>query len=76
MKTASRRREEFLVNATGERVAVVLDLLTYQELRDAAEDKSDIAAYRAAKPVVEKEIAAGQFSNLADYRLKRSSKRK
>lgn len=76
MKTASRRREEFLVNATGKRVAVVLDLVTYQELRDAAEDKSDIAAYRAAKPAVDKEIATGNFTTLADYRLKRSSKRK
>lgn len=76
MKTASLRREEFLVNATGERVAVVLDLLTYQELRDAAEDKSDIAAYRAAKPTVDKEVAAGEFAILTDYRIKTPRKRK
>lgn len=76
MKTASRRREEFLVDATGQRVAVVLDLRTYQELREAAEDKSDIAAYRAAKPQIDKELSSGEFINLSDYRLKRSPKRK
>ena len=76
MKTVLAEKEQFIVDASGERVGVVLDLPTYEQLREAAEDNLDVRAYRAARSRVAGEIARGEYTTLADYRAKRSRKRK
>ncbi len=41
--------ERYLTDAEGNRIAVVLDMETYERLLDAAEELEDIQAYVAAK---------------------------
>jgi hypothetical protein len=76
MKTVLAEKEQFIVDAAGQRVGVVLDLPTYDRLCEAAEDNLDVRAYRAAKPRVAGEIARGEYVTLANYRAKRSRKSK
>ena len=70
------KKEQFIVNASGKRVGVLLDLLTYERLREAEEELDDIRAYDAAAPRVKAEIAKRDFITLADYRKARAAKRK
>ena len=72
MKALVLKDEQFVTDATGKRVGVLLDVKTYDRLREAEEDLADIRAYDAARPKVTAELKAGQFSTLADYRAKRS----
>jgi len=76
MKTVLEEKEQFIVDASGQRVGVLLDLQTYERLREAAEDNADILSYRAAKSRVAEEIARGEYATLAAYDSKRSRKRK
>ena len=76
MKTVLEEKEHFVVDASGQRVGVLLDLPTYERLREAAEDNADLHSYRAAKSRVAGEIARGDYATLADYCSKRSRKRK
>lgn len=76
MKIAPVGKEQFIVDATGQRVGVVLDLPTYERLREAAEDNADLRAYRAAKSRAAGEIARGEFATLEEYRASRSRRRK
>ena len=76
VKTAVLREEQFLTDAEGKRVGVLLDLRAYERLREAEEQLADIRAYDKAQPAVRAEIAAGQFVTLAEYRVSRARKRK
>ena len=72
MKTVLAEKKRFIVDASGQRVGVVLDLPTYEHLREAAEENLDVRAYRAAKPRLAGERARGEYVTLADYRIKYS----
>jgi len=72
MKVPVLPEQQFVTDAKGRRVAVLLDLKTYGRLIDAEEELADIRAYDAARPKALAELKAGQFSTLADYRAKRS----
>jgi hypothetical protein len=76
MKAVLAEKEQFIVDTSGQRVGVVLNLPAYEQLRKAAEDNLDVRAYRAARPRVAGEIARGEYATLADYRAKRSRKSK
>lgn len=76
MKTVLAEKEQFIVDASGQRIGVLLDLPTYERLREAEEELDDIRAYDAAAPRVKAEIARGDFITLADYRKARSARRK
>ena len=76
MKTVLAEKKQFVVDASGRPVAVLLDLPTYERLREAAEDNADVHAFRSAKSRIAGEIARGEFATLEDYRAKRSRKRK
>jgi hypothetical protein len=76
MKTVLEAKEQFVVDAAGRRVGVLLDLPTYEQLREAAEDNADVRAYRAVKSRVAGEIARGEYATLAEYRAKRSRKQR
>ncbi|MGO8765998.1 MAG: hypothetical protein ACLQSR_12805 [Limisphaerales bacterium] len=70
------KEEQFLTDAKGRRTGVVLDLKTYEHLREAEEELADIQAYDALHDRAHSEIAAGQFSTLTTYRTRRSRKAK
>jgi hypothetical protein len=72
MKTLVLKDEQFVTDANGKRVGVLLDVKTYDRLREAEEDLADIRAYDVARPKVAADLKAGQFSTLAAYRGKRS----
>lgn len=76
MNTVLEKKEQFIVNAAGKRVGVLLDLPTYERLREAEEELDDIRAYDAAAPRIKAEIARGDFITLADYRKARAARRK
>lgn len=69
MKSAAA--EQFVVDAKGQKVGVLLDLRTYDRLRDAEEELAEIRAYDAAKPKVHREIERGEFDTLQGYLAKR-----
>ena len=76
MKALVLKDEQFVTDAKGKRVGVLLDVKTYQHLREAEEELADIHAYDAARPKVAADIKAGRVSSLSDYRARRSRKRK
>lgn len=70
------KEEQFLTDAKGRRTGVVLDLKTYEQLREAQEELADIHAYDALRDSVHLEIAAGRCATLAEYRARRRRKTK
>jgi len=69
-------KEQFLTDSKGKRTGVVLDLATYERLREAEEELADIRAYDALHDRARAEIAAGQFETLTSYRASRKRKAK
>jgi hypothetical protein len=67
---AALRHEQFLTDADGNRIGVVLDLKRYERLREAAEELEDIRAYEEARPRAYAELAAGKFKYLDEVRPK------
>jgi PHD/YefM family antitoxin component YafN of YafNO toxin-antitoxin module len=68
------KEEQFVTDSHGTRVGVVLDLRTYERLREAEEELSDIRAYDRALPKVRRELAAGHAVSLREYRARRAGK--
>ena len=71
---ATALKEQFLTDAGGKRLGVLLDLHTYERLREAEEELADIAAYDEARPKAMAEVQAGHCSTLAEYRTNRAQK--
>jgi hypothetical protein len=76
MKTLVTKGERFLTDAKGKRTGVVLDLKTYDYLREAEEELADIHAYDALQDRAHSEIAAGRGATLTTYRARRGRKGK
>jgi hypothetical protein len=76
MKLSAAKEEQFLTDARGKRTGVVLDLRTYQHLREAEEELADLQAYDALRDRAHSEINAGQCTTLASYRSDRKRKAK
>ena len=76
MKALAVKDEQFLTDAKGRRTGVVLDLNTYERLREAEEELADIQAYDSTRARAHAEVAAGRFSTLAAYRAGRGRKGK
>ena len=68
MKALAAKEEQFLTDAKGKRTGVVLNLETYERLREAEEELADIHAYDALHDRAHSEIAAGQATTLTSYR--------
>jgi len=68
MKVLATKAEQFLTDAKGKRTGVLLNLDTYERLREAEEELADIHAYDALHDRVHSEITAGQFTTLTSYR--------
>ena len=71
MKALVLQEQQFVTDGKGKRVGVLLDLKTYDKLREAEEELAEVRAYDAARPKVVADVKAGRFSTLADYRAKR-----
>ncbi len=71
VKTPDSIKEQFVVDAAGKPVAVLLDLPTYERLREAEEDGEDVARFDAALPGALAELQAGECVSLEDYLLRR-----
>ena len=56
MKTLGHEPPQYVVDVKGNRVAVMLDIASYEQLLEAAEEVNCVRAYDAAKPVVEAEL--------------------
>ena len=76
MKALAVKEEQFLTDAKGKRTGVVLNLETYERLREAEEELADIHAYDALRDRAHSEIAAGQSATLTSYRRNRKRKSK
>ena len=76
MKSFVLKDEQFVTDADGKRLGVLLDVKTYERLREAEEDLADIHAYDAARPRVRTEIVGGNVVSLAEYQAKRNARRK
>lgn len=75
MKTPVKE-EQFLTDAKGNRTAIVLDLKTYERLREAQEELEDIRTYDALHDRAHSEISGGQYATLENYRTRRARKAK
>ena len=62
-------RTQFVTNEKDRRVAVLLDVKTYERLQSAADELSDIRAYDASVSRVREDARKGAYSTLADYLL-------
>ena len=76
MKTVMVKEEQFLTDAKGKRTGVLLDLQTYEHLREAEEELADIRDYDALHDRAHTEIAAGQCATLTSNRAARKPKAK
>ena len=72
MKALVLKGKPFVTHATGKRVGVRFEMKTYDRLCEAEAELADVRAYEAVRPNNAAELAAGQFSTLAEYRAKRS----
>ncbi len=75
MKAPALKDGRFVTDAKGKTVGVLLDMKTYERLREAEEDLADIRAYDTARPKVLAEVKAGQVSTLTEYRARRSRRK-
>jgi hypothetical protein len=76
MKIGTAKEAQFLTDAKGKRTGIVIDLQTYDRLREAEEELAEIQAYDSTRDSAHAEIAASQFSTLAAYRAGRERKGK
>ena len=72
MKSVAAKHEQFLTDAKGKRTGVVLDLKTYERLREVEEELADIRTYDVLHDRAHSEIAAGKYETLTNYRVRRS----
>jgi hypothetical protein len=76
MKALVAKEEQFLTDAKGKRTGVLLNLATYQRLREAEEELADIQTYDALHDRAHSEITAGHSTPLTNYRANRRRKAK
>ena len=60
MKALVLNEEQYLTDAKGKRVGVLLNMQTYDRLREAEEELADIRAYAAARPKAHAELKTSQ----------------
>lgn len=67
MKTATLGVPQFVTDAKGRQVGVLLNLKAYKRLLEAKEELEDIAAYDAARPKVLAELHLGDFLTIQEF---------
>ena len=71
MKASALKDGRFVTDAKGRTVGVLLDVKTYERLREAEENLADIRAYDTERPKVIADVKAGRTESLAEYRSRR-----
>jgi len=74
MKATTLESPQFVTDAKGRQVGVLLNLKAYKRLLEAQEELEDIAAYDAARPKVMAELAKGDFMTITDFIAKHGAK--
>src|SRR5438477_11562794 len=74
MKSAALK-EQFVTDAKGKRVGVLLDLKTFERMCEAQEELADIQAYDAARPKIGVELLRGNFTTLSDLQKRRANRK-
>ena len=72
---APTANEQFVTDAKGVRVAVVLDLKRYERLLDAEEELADIRAFDSAWPQAQADLKSGKAISLDEYMSKRARRK-
>ena len=65
------KNHQYVVDAQGNRIGVLLDMATYEKLFEALEELEDIRAYDEAKNKIRTEIKAGEYVTLEEYSAER-----
>jgi hypothetical protein len=68
--------EQFVTDSAGQPVAVVLDIVTYERLREAEDELGDIRAFDKAWPEAQEDLKKGDVVSLQDYLAERKSRGK
>ena len=66
--------EQFLLDAEGKRVGVIMDIKTYERLVEAAEDQRDAEAYGRVAEEAARDLAAGECINVEQMRVELRAK--
>jgi hypothetical protein len=74
MKSTAISPPQFVTDAKGRQVGVLLNLKTYRQMLEAQEELEDIATYDAARPKVMAELAKGDFMTITEFIAKHGSK--
>jgi len=70
------KRKSYLTDDAGKRVAVVLDMKTFEQIEDELDELACIQAYDKAKPETDAAISRGDYITLEEYLAKHNKKRK
>lgn len=71
----AQKRRQYITDHNGRRVAVVLDVKTYEKMQDELDDYYSKRAYDKAKPVTDAAVQRGDFLTIQEYLAKRELKR-
>lgn len=66
-------KKKFVIDAKGNRTAVILDMKTYEELIDEIDELNCALAFDQAKKGNEIDLGKGNYITLDDYLAKRKS---
>lgn len=61
----AQKKRQYITDHNGRRVAVVLDVKTYEKMQDELDDYYSKRAYEKAKPLTDREIKRGDFVTVA-----------
>jgi hypothetical protein len=67
VKAVVFREEQFVTDAKGKPVGVLLDVKTHEHPLEAAEELADVRSYKVAHPRADADRESGRFS-LSEYR--------
>ena len=67
-------QEQYLIDTNGNRIAVVIDINTYQKLLDELDEYYCLKGYEQAVTETEPEITSGDYLTLEQYLANRERK--
>lgn len=72
----TKKKHQYIIDDNGKRVAVVLDLKTYERMIDDLDDYYCQRAYKEAKPITDAEISKGEFVTLKELKAEAASQKR
>ena len=71
----TQKKRQYITDHAGRRVAVVLDVKTYEKMQDELDDYYCKRAYEKAKPVTDAEIKSGEFLTIEELIARRAMRK-